>query len=44
MTGRFLIPLKNATPLPSFLSGGKNRNDDRRKEYNMTLSEESGKG
>ena len=30
------------TPLPSFLSGGQNGNVDRRKEYNLTLSEESG--
>ncbi|MFR3114839.1 MAG: hypothetical protein ACLTM5_02800 [Dialister sp.] len=29
---------------PSFLSGGQNRNDDGRKEYNLTLSEESGIG
>ena len=44
MTGKNIIPLKNASPLPSFLSGGQNRNDDRRKEYNLTLSEESGSG
>ena len=30
--------------LPSFLSGGQKRNDDRRKKHNMTLSEESGRG
>ncbi len=30
--------------LPSFLSGEQNRNDDRRKKYNLTLSEESGSG
>ena len=35
---------KRNSPLPSFLSGGQNRNDDRRKEYNLTLSEESGIG
>ena len=35
---------QNKTPLPSFLSGGQNKNDDRRKEYNMTFSEESGSG
>ena len=39
----------NTTPerhslVPSFLSGGQIRNDDRRKEYNVTLSEESGIG
>ena len=45
MTGTYLIPLKKRNSLvPSFLSGGQNRNDDRRKEYNMTLSEESGIG
>ena len=32
---------KRNSLVPSFLSGGQNRNDDRRKEYNMTLSEES---
>ena len=35
---------KHNSPLPSFLSGQQNRNDDKRKEYNMTLSEESGIG
>ena len=44
MTGKNVIPLKTASPLPSFLSGGQNRNDDGRKEYNLTLSEESGSG
>ena len=43
MTGWYLYcSVKNASPLPSFLSGGQTRNDDGRKEYNMTLSEESG--
>ena len=31
-------------PLPSFLSGEQNRNVNKRKKYNMTLSEESGVG
>ena len=35
---------RNISPLPSFLSVGQIRNDDRRKEYNLTLSEESGSG
>ncbi len=33
---------KHNSPLPSFLSGGQNRNVNKRKEYNMTLSKESG--
>ena len=38
-------PLKKRnSPLPSFLSGGQNRNDDGRKKHNLTLSEESGIG
>ena len=37
------IPKRNS-PLPSFLSSEQNWNDDRRKEYNLTLSEESGIG
>ena len=44
MTGRYLLPKKRNSLLPSFLSGEQNRNDDRRKEYNLTLSEESGSG
>ena len=44
MTGRYLLPKKRNSLLPSFLSGEQNRNDDRRKEYNLTLSEESGIG
>ena len=36
--------VKTKTHLPSFLSGGQNRNDNKRKEYNMPLSEESGIG
>ena len=35
---------KRNSLVPSFLSGGQNRNDDRRKEYNLTLSKESGSG
>ena len=44
MTGRYLLPKKRNSLPPSFLSGEQNRNDDRRKEYNLTLSEESGSG
>ena len=33
---------KRNSLVPSFLSGGQNRNDDGRKEYNLTLSGESG--
>ena len=44
MTGRYLLPKKRNSLLPSFLSGEQNRNDDRRKKYNLTLSEESGSG
>ncbi len=37
--------IKKCNPLvPSFLSHGQKRNDDGRKEYNLTLSEESGIG
>ena len=35
---------KRNSLLPSFLSGGQIRNDDRKKEYNLTLSKESGRG
>ncbi len=35
---------KRNSLLPSFLSGGQIRNDDRRKKHNLTLSEESGSG
>ena len=35
---------KSNSLVPSFLSGGQNRNGNKRKEYNMTLSEESGIG
>ena len=35
---------KHNSPLPSFLSGGQNRNGNRRKEHSMTLSGESGIG
>ena len=31
MTGRYLLPKKRNSPLPSFLSGRQNRNDDGRK-------------
>ena len=45
MTGQTVNTVKKRNSLvPSFLSGGQNRNDDRRKEYNLTLSEESGIG
>ena len=40
----FNTTLKRNSSLPSFLSGGQNRNDDKRKEYNMPFSEESGIG
>ena len=40
----FTASRKRNSPLPSFLSGRQIRNDNRRKEYNMTLSEESGIG
>mgnify|MGYP006970255608 FL=1 len=40
----FTTSRKRNSPLPSFLSGRQIRNDNRRKEYNMTLSEESGIG
>ncbi len=40
----FTTSRKRNPLVPSFLSGGKIRNDDGRKEYNLTLSEESGIG
>ncbi len=42
-TGQNIIEKQKAL-LPSFLSSGQNRNDNKRKEYDMTLSEESGIG
>ena len=42
-TGQNVMEKQKAL-LPSFLSGRQNPNDDKRKEYNMTLSEESGIG
>ena len=40
----FTVSRRFNSLLPSFLSGGQNRNDDRRKKHNLTLSKESGIG